>query len=196
MLCGLALAALGAALTWHGLWYLVAHASGARPDHLAADIIVPLAGSPERIAYAAALQERGIGSNLGSTLVDIRCRRVRGDGERCATGVRNTVDEAILLRRLFEEEHIATAIVVTSPSHLARATAVFSVMFAGTGIDVRFVGTPDAGMSNELVAREAKSYLPSLGAAVLARVSLSAYEWGMQVVLRQDRRAAASRHLH
>jgi len=168
--------ALTAVLVWLGLTYVVTHAEGALPEEARADIVVPLAGLPERSAYANVLLERGVAANLGSTLVDRRCLQPGARHIRCATGIRNTIDEAILLKRIFEEEGIAQAIVVTSSYHLARATAVFSVIFSGTGITVRFAAPPDT-LSSGSVSREVKSYLPSLGAAVLARLVPPAYEW-------------------
>ncbi len=177
VLYGAGALAVTAALVWVGLSYIVTHAEGSLPDEVRADVIVPLAGTPDRNAYANVLLERGVADNLGSTLIDMRCLQPGMRNVRCATGVRNTIDEAILLRRIFEEERIAQAIVVTSPHHLARATAVFSVIFAGTGIDVRFASPPETSMLADSVSREVKSYLPSLGAALLARLVPSAYEW-------------------
>jgi len=174
------LVALTVASWWLGLRYVVAHTTGSRPDHLVADIIVPLAGSSERDAYAHTLWSRRIAPALGSTLFDTECLRRRGFDSACATGVRNTVDEAVVLRRLFQEARVARAIVVTSPYHLARATAIFAVMFVGTGIDVHVVATPHASAASHALAKEVKSYLPSLGAAVLARLFPPAYEWSMR----------------
>jgi uncharacterized SAM-binding protein YcdF (DUF218 family) len=187
-------AALVAALGWVGLRTLVAHATGSRPDHLDADIIVPLAGSADRIEYAHTLWSRRVAPALGSTLVDRRCLHRLGPDPRCATGVRNTVDEALVLRRFFEEERVTRAIIVTSRYHLARTRAIFSVIFAGTGIDVHFVATPDSSAVSHAVTKEVRSYLPSLGAAVVARMSPPAYEWSMRSLrtLRSLRHALSS----
>jgi uncharacterized SAM-binding protein YcdF (DUF218 family) len=169
--------AVMAAVAWAGLTYVVTHAEGELPDEVRADVIVPLAGLRERSVYANALLERGVAANLGSTLVDVRCLQGQARNVRCATGVRNTIDEALLLRRIFEEDKVSRAIVVTSSYHLARATAVFSVIFAGTGISVRLAAPPETPLSADSVSREVKSYLPTLGAAVLARLIPPAYEW-------------------
>ncbi len=170
-------AAAVAGVAWIGLTYVVTHAEGALPDEVKADVIVPLAGLRERSVYANALLERGLAANLGSTLVDVRCLQGEARNVRCATGVRNTIDEALLLRRIFEEDKVTHAIVVTSSYHLARATAVFSVIFAGTGINVRLAAPPATRLPAGSVSREVKSYLPTLGAAVLARLIPPAYEW-------------------
>ena len=174
------LAALAALFLWLGLTYVAAHATGSRPDRLTADVIVPLAGSPDRNAYARMLWSRGVAPAVWSTLVDQRCLRRSGPGPACATGVRHTVDEAVMLRRFFEEEGVTRAIVVTSRYHVARAAAIFAIVFAGTGIDIQFLATPDAGAASRSIVKEAASYLPSLGAAVLARVAPAAYDWSME----------------
>lgn len=167
-------------LSWLGLRYIVSHATGSLEQHLVADIVVPLAQSPDRMAYANMLVRQRRAAHVGSTLVDTRCLQRHGSNQACATGVRNTIDEAIHLRRQFGEEGIMRAIVVTSPDHLARAAAVFSIIFAGTGIHVQVVGTPGAGPSQEHVTHEVKSYLPSLAAAVMARFVPAAYEWSVR----------------
>ncbi|HMU56053.1 MAG TPA: ElyC/SanA/YdcF family protein [Nitrospira sp.] len=177
VLYGAGAVAVTAVLAWLGLAYVVTHAEGSLPDEVRADIVVPLAGTPDRRVYANVLVEQGVAASLGSTLIDMRCLQPGARHIRCATGIRNTIDEAILLKRIFEEESIAHAIIVTSSYHLARATAVFSVIFAGTGIDVRFASPPDVPLSTDSVSREVKSYLPSLGAALLARLVPPAYEW-------------------
>jgi len=196
-LYGAGVATLTVALAWFGLAHLVSHATGSGPDHLAADIIVPLAGSADRNAYAHTLWSRRIAPAVGSTLVDMRCLHRLGPDPACATGVRNTVDEAIVLRRLFEEERVTRAIIVTSRYHLARTTAIFAIMFAGTGIEVHIVATPEGSAAPHALTKEVKSYLPSLGAAVLARVFPPAYEWSMRSLrtlrsLRQALRPGAS----
>lgn len=182
ILCGAGAILLMVACSWSGLKYVVSSATGSRPEQMIADIIVPLAGNPDRAAYAHALLGEGIAPSVGSTLTDTECLRLRGMDldSSCATGVRNTVDEAIVLRRLFKEAQVARAIVVTSPCHLARAAAVFSVIFAGTGIEVHFVATPAACVASQQITKEVRSYLPSLGAALVARVFPPAYEWSMR----------------
>lgn len=168
---------LVAALSWSGLAYIITHAEGVLSERVAADVIVPLAGAPDRAAYARTLLRRQTAPNIASTLVDTRCLRTHGPNPVCATRVRNTIDEAIVLRRIFEEERFTSAIVVTSRYHLARAAAVFTIIFAGSGIDVHFVATPEAHLIRAQVSREVKTYLPSLAGAVLARFVPSMYEW-------------------
>lgn len=171
------LAFLVAVLSWFGLAYIVTHAEGSIPEHVPVDVIVPLAGSPDRPAYANTLLRRQTAPNIMSTLVDPRCLRTRGPDPACATRVRNTIDEAIVLRRVIEEERFTRVIVVTSRYHLARATAIFDIIFAGSGIDVHFVASPEAHLTGEQVSREVTKYLPSLAAAVLARFVPALYEW-------------------
>lgn len=170
---------LVASLSWFGLEYTVTHAEGSLPEHAAADVIAALAGSPDRMTYAQSLVKQGIAPDIMSTLVDPICLRERERGPRpaCATRVRNTIDEAVVLRRIFDHEGFARAIVVTSDSHLARATAIFDIIFAGSGIDVHFVASPEAHLTREHVNKEVTSYLPSLAAAVLARFVPALYEW-------------------
>jgi len=180
LLYGAGAAASALALTWLWLAYLVSHATGSNPDHLVADIIVPLEGSPDRHAYADTLWRQRLAPTVGSTMVDRRCLQARGPDPACATGARNTVDEAVVLRRLFQEAHVTRAIVVTSRYHLARATAIFSIIFAGTGIEVHLVATPDASFASHALAKEVRSYVPSLGAAVVARAFPPAYQWSMR----------------
>lgn len=167
-------------LSWFGLTYLVTHAEGSLPERVAADVIVPLAGSPDRSAYARTLLQRQTAANVASTLVDTRCLRTHGSNPVCATRVRNTIDEAIVLRRIFDEERYTSAIVVTSRYHLARAAAVFRIIFAGSETDVHFVATPEAHLTRGQVSREVKSYLPSLAGAALARFVPSLYEWTLR----------------
>jgi uncharacterized SAM-binding protein YcdF (DUF218 family) len=179
-LYGTGLAMLLFVVLWWGLRYLVSHATGSIEPHLAADIVVPLAQSAERTAYAQMLVRQSRATHVGSTLVDTHCLRVHGASPSCATGVRNTIDEAIHLRHQFEEDGVTRAIVVTSFHHLARAAAVFAIIFAGTGIHVQVVAAPGDDPSQEHVTHEVKSYLPSLAAAVLARFAPTAYEWSLR----------------
>jgi hypothetical protein len=168
---------LVAVLSWFGLAYIVTHAEGSLPEGVVADVIVPLAGAPDRSAYARTLLRRQTAPNIASTLVDTRCLRTHGPNPVCATRVRNTIDEAIVLRRIFKEERFTSAIVVTSRYHLARAAAVFRIIFAGSETVVHFVATPEAHLIRTQVSREVKTYLPSLAGAVLARFVPSLYEW-------------------
>lgn len=171
---------LVAALSWLGLVYLVAHGGGSHPEHVAADVIVPLAGDPDRLAYARTLFQRQTAPNIMSTRVDSRCLRTRGPDPACYTRVRNTIDEAIFLRRLLEEERFTQVVIVTSHYHLARAAAVFAVIFAGSGLGVHFVARPEAKLTQEQIRREATKYLPTLAAAVLARFAPGLYQQSMR----------------
>jgi hypothetical protein len=182
-LYGAALAVLLWGLSWFGLRFLVSHASGSLPEQLEADIVVPLARGSDRTSYANLLVSQNVARHLGSSLVDPRCVREHGPHAACGTGVRNTIDEAIVLYRLFKEERFTRSIIVTSPDHLARATAVFAVIFAGSGIEVHVVASSQAGSSSERITQEAKSYLPSIGAAVLARFLPAVYEWSLRELL-------------
>ena len=175
-----------AVLSWLGLTYIVTHAEGSLPEHVRADVIVPLAGSPDRSAYAETLFRRQTAPNIMSTLLDWRCLRTRGPGAACATHVRNTIDEAIVLRRILEEERFSRVIVVTSRYHLARATAIFAIIFAGSGTEVHFVASPENQLTLKQSNKEVTSYLPSLAVAVLARYVPVLYEWGFGIG-RRDR---------
>lgn len=176
--CGVGIVALLAALSWVGLMQVITHAEGSLPQHLlAADVIVPLAGSPDRMAYAKSLVKQGIAPGIMSTLVDPLCLREQGPGPGCATHVRNTIDEAVALRRIFDHEHFTRVVVVTSPYHLARASAVFDIVFAGSDTAILFVAPPEADTSSKQTRKEVVSYLPSLFAALLARSVPPLYEW-------------------
>ena len=171
---------LVASLSWFGLAYIVTHAEGSLPEHVATDVIAVLAGSPDRMTYAQSLVKQGIAPDIMSTLVDPICLRERGPRPACATCVRNTIDEAVVLRRIFVHQGFTRAIVVTSGYHLARATAIFDIIFAGSGIDVHFVASPEAHLTRKQVNREVTSYLPSLAVAVLARFVPALYEWSLR----------------
>jgi len=178
LVCGVGIVTLLASLSWVGLVQVITRAEGSLPQHLlAADVIVPLAGSQDRIAYAKSLVEQGIASRIMSTLVDPLCLRAQSLGPSCATHVRNTIDEAVALRRIFDHEHFTRVVVVTSPYHLARASAVFDIVFAGSDTAILFVVPPHADTSNKQTRKEVVSYLPSLFAALLARSVPALYEW-------------------
>jgi hypothetical protein len=83
-----------------------------------------------------------------STLVDTLCLRESGVREFCATDVRNTVDEALTMRRILARERVDRVMVVTSRSHVVRTAAIFTVVYFGTGVDVNVVATP-LGASRE-----------------------------------------------
>ncbi len=87
----------------------------------AADVIVVLAQDVERIRHAASLVEKGFAPQILSTLVDPACFRERKVRALCATGVRNTVDEALAMRRVLIQEGVDRVIIVTSRDHVVRA---------------------------------------------------------------------------
>ena len=145
-----------------------------------ADVIVVLAGHEERARYAALLAERQLAPRILSTLVDTECLRERGVRELCATGVRNTVDEALTMRRVLTRERVDRVMVVTSRSHVVRTAAIFTLVFFGTGMDVNVVATPLGASPGVPSTREILSFFPSLGGAVLGRFDPELYGWIMQ----------------
>jgi len=145
-----------------------------------ADVIVVLAGKPERARYAALLAERRMAPRILSTLIDPDCLRERGVRELCATGVRNTVDEALTMRLVLARERVDRVMVVTSRSHVLRTAAVFTLVFFGTGMDVHIVATPLGSPPGVPSALEVLKFFPSLGAAMLGRLNPEPYEWIMQ----------------
>jgi hypothetical protein len=169
-----------AMLSWIGTAYFIMHPEESSPEGFAADVIVPLAGTAARSAYAKTLLGRQAAAQLSSTLVDTHCLRMHGPNPVCATRVRNTIDEALVLRRVFEEEGFNRAIVVTSRYHVSRAAAVFRIIFSGSKTDVRFVAPPEGQLTQEQVIREAKVYAPSVAAAVVARIVPGLYEWSVR----------------
>jgi hypothetical protein len=170
---------LVASLSWFGLEYIVTHAEGSRQGHVAANVIAALAGNPARMTYAHFLVKQGIAPDIMSTLVDPICLREGGPRPACATRVRNTIDEAVVLRRIFDHEGFTRAIVVTSDYHLARATAIFDIIFVGSGIELHFVASPEAQLTQKQVSREVSKYLPSLAGAVLVRFVPALYSWSL-----------------
>ena len=129
-----------------------------------ADVIVVLAGHEERARYAALLAERRLAPRILSTLIDTECLRESGVRELCATGVRNTVDEALTMRRVLARERVDRVMVVTSRSHVVRTAAIFTLVFFGTGMDVNVVATPLGASTGVPSTREILSFFPSLGA--------------------------------
>lgn len=145
-----------------------------------ADAIVALAKDIERDRYAALLAEQGLAPRILSTLVDATCLRERGVRELCATGVRNTVDEALALRRILARERMERVMIVTSRDHVVRAAAIFTLVFLGTGLEANMVATPLGAAPRAPSVREIRSFLPSLGAAMLGRFVPQLYEWFLQ----------------
>jgi uncharacterized SAM-binding protein YcdF (DUF218 family) len=145
-----------------------------------ADVIVVLAGHGERAQYAALLAERRLAPRILSTLVDTECLRESGVRELCATGVRNTVDEALTMRRVLVREGLDRVMVVTSRYHVVRTAAIFTLVFIGTGMNVNVVATPLGASPGAPSVREILSFFPSLGGAVLGRFDPELYGWIMQ----------------
>ena len=141
------------------------------------DALVVLAGAQERWAYAQALLVQGHARRLLSTLYDPICLRVGKLLEGCPTGVRNTVDEAVTMRRVLVQEHIQRTTIVTSEYHALRTAAIFAVVFAGSGIDLDVVGVPTPDLSQaQFLLREMAKLGPSIAGAIVARLSPSLYE--------------------
>lgn len=170
-----------ALLSWLGLSRVITHAEGSLPSQVAAaDLIVALAGNPDRRTYALSLVKEGVATEFMSTLYDPSCLREGRSGPACVLRIRNTIDEALLLRRIVDRERYTTVIVVTSRYHLARARAIFRVIFAGSATVIHFVATPGNSPTNVQIRREARSYLPSLAGALLARSVPALYEWALR----------------
>lgn len=158
---------------------LLRHPAGAMPRP--SDVIVALAGSPEREPYARALLERGVAPRLVSTTVDPACVRAGKPPRACPSGVRNTVDEALLMRRALLAEGVKRVMVVTSGYHRLRAAAVFEIAFFGSGVRVQVVTPPGAASGRTHLAEEAWSFVPSIAAAVVGRLSPQLYEWVVRI---------------
>jgi uncharacterized SAM-binding protein YcdF (DUF218 family) len=141
-----------------------------------ADVIVVLHGSPERERFAEELVRRGVAPRILSTLVDPDCVRAGNPPQSCPSRVRNTVDEALLMRRALPSQGIRRLVVVTSNFHRLRAAAVFKLAFAGSGIDVRVVAPPGPSPRWSSVSHELWSFVPSAAAAIVGRFSPSIYE--------------------
>lgn len=153
---------------------------GAEPQP--SDVIVVLAWDSNRDDYAVALVERGIAPRLLSTLVDPQCVRAGQPPQACASDVRSTVDEALLMRRALMAEGVRRATIVTSNYHVLRAAAVFSTVFIGSGIQVSVVAPPALFPSGWLLRSELEKFLPSVGAAIIGRVSPALYYWAIRQV--------------
>lgn len=145
-----------------------------------ADVIVVLAQDVERLRHATSLVERGFAPQILSTLVDPACFRASKVRALCATGVRNTVDEALTMRRVLVREGVNRVMIVTSRDHVVRAAAIFTLVFFDSGLKVTIVATPLGVSPKAPSIREIRSFFPSLGGAVLGRFSPELYEWLMQ----------------
>jgi uncharacterized SAM-binding protein YcdF (DUF218 family) len=142
--------------------------------------IVVLAKDPERDAYAEMLVKQGVAPEALSTLTDPDCLRRDHSTNVCTTGVRNTIDEALVMRQILKRKNVQRVTIVTSRSHVARAAAVFTVVFLGSGVSLNVVAPPDSSFQEVLSMREFKSLFPSLCGAILGRFTPELYEWILQ----------------
>ncbi len=167
----------GVALVVLSVPFLLGYRIGAEPSP--SDVIVPLASKSrlERAAYARSLVERDVAPRVLSTLVDPECVRAGRLPQACASGVRNTVDEALLMRRVFTAEGVRRATIVTSGYHVPRATVIFWIVFLGSQIEVSVVAPPESPPTGKRLIRELWKFLPSVGAAVVGRFSPLLYGW-------------------
>ena len=149
--------------------------AGADPSS-EADVIVVLHGSPEREDFAAKLVRQGVAPRVVSTLVDPDCVRAGNPARSCPSHVRNTVDEALLMRRALPSQGVRRLLVVTSNFHRPRAAAVFKLAFLGTGTHVQVVAPSGPFPHWTSLAHEVWSFLPSTAAAIVGRLSPSLYE--------------------
>ena len=146
-----------------------------RPERT--DALVVLAGDAEREAYAVWLLEQGVASLALSTGVDPHCLRAGESRETCRTGIRNTIDEALVMRRILMAGPTRHATVVTSRYHLLRAAVVFEIAFAGSGVELEFIGPPDSkGPSVRVMKTEWLKLVPSVGAVIIGRVAPKLYD--------------------
>ena len=156
-----------------------------------ADVIVVLSGEADRAAYAAFLARQGAAARVVSTRLDPRCVEVDRRSPACRTGVRNTVDEAHLMRCVLLQQRARDIIIVTSRYHAARAAAVFATVFAGSGVRWRVVAPPRAGtVMEELRLKEIVKIPASLGRAFVARLAPDLYEWALPSQQIRCRRAS------
>src|SRR4051812_48026185 len=110
-----------------------------------------------------------------STLVDPQCVRAGQLPQACASGVRNTVDEALLMHAALAAEQAQQVIVVTSNYHIFRAAVIFRIVFIGSGVRVSLVAPPGPLPNSEEIFSEVKKFFPSIGAAVIGRISPALY---------------------
>ncbi|MBX3234777.1 MAG: YdcF family protein [Nitrospiraceae bacterium] len=149
--------------------------SGPRPR---ADVVVVLAGEPERWNFANALIGQGYAPRILSTLTDPACLKSGALEAACRTGVRNTVDEAVVMRRVLSDGHVKRATVVTSDYHALRTAAIFAIVFAGSGIEVEILGASTSGTAQfARYGHELVSLGPSVLGALASRLSPPAYEY-------------------
>lgn len=119
-----------------------------------ADAVVPLAGTDDRVPYAAQLLQAGYASRLVATNMPLNIPGIRetyGELVRkeatwqgvpqeqilIAPGtVTTTSEEALAVRQLAEQQGWHALIVVTDPFHTRRARLCFREAFRGSGVTV------------------------------------------------------------
>lgn len=157
---GLLLSIVGA-LSCHQLWlpliggYLIV-AELSRP----AAAIVPLAGDPARVGYAAELWQAGVAPIFVATNMRLADRRwgefsaivrrqaiaqgVPAARIAVAPGTATTThQEALILRRFALSQGWRSLLVVTSPSHTRRAGLILRDVFDGSGVTLSVVPVGD-----------------------------------------------------
>ena len=122
------------------------HALGIRPDVQHADVIVVLGGGDgDRARYAAELYHQGLadhliatGSPVGSDAgaVALTNEGVPRSAIVLANGTQSTREDAEMTRTLIQAHGWKTALLVTDPYHIRRATWTFRTDFEGDGIQV------------------------------------------------------------
>ena len=146
----------------------------------ATDAIVVLQGDDDRKPYASWLVQQGWAKDVLTTRVWPQCGALDDPPSACRTGVRNTVDEAMVLQRIASEQGMRRVIIVTSRYHLLRTAAVFSIVFLGTGIHLHFVAPPASTLPSWRVAlSELVKLVPSVAAAAAGRIAPASYRWIM-----------------
>merc|ERR1712091_824029 len=59
----------------------------------------------------------------------------------------NTVENAVMLRRLLEDGSIRRLVIITSAFHMPRVRLTFEMIFADAGLEMEFVASSDAGLT-------------------------------------------------
>jgi hypothetical protein len=152
-------------------WVRSAAGSGGRAETVA----IALAGPPERLTQARALVAQGVAARVLSTTVLPGCAQGGHRPGGCRTGVRSTVDEAAVMRGVLRGQRVGRVVVATSRFHVLRTAAIFRLVFAGSGIEVRVVGAAGLPITMAMIRQEAWKLLPSIGAAMVARLSPGVY---------------------
>jgi uncharacterized SAM-binding protein YcdF (DUF218 family) len=127
-----------------------------------ADALVPLAGGDERAPYAAHLLQEGYADWFVATSMPLHVPAVRATygelvrQEAIQMGVpqeqilivpgtvRTTWEEALAVRRLFDEQGWHSLLVVTDPLHTRRARLCFREAFQDTGVAIAVCAVEDS----------------------------------------------------